>query len=120
MQKKLLAACLLASALCHTATAQQYTPTWESLSAHEAAPEWFQDAKFGIYLHWGVYSVPEFQTEWYPRYLYFPWSDVAKYHEATYGPVSEFGYHDLIPLFTAEDFDASQWATLFKIGRAHV
>lgn len=114
MQKKLLAACLLASALCHTATAQQYTPTWESLSAHEAAPEWFQDAKFGIYLHWGVYSVPEFQTEWYPRYLYFPWSDVAKYHEATYGPVSEFGYHDLIPLFTAEDFDASQWATLFK------
>lgn len=116
MLKKIITSslCLIAANMFCAQAKESFEPTWESLSRHEAAPDWFKNAKFGIYLHWGVYSVPEFQTEWYPRYLYFPWSDVAKHHEATYGPVSEFGYHDLIPLFTAEDFDASEWAALFK------
>ena len=84
----------------------------ESLS--NKTPEWFKDAKFGIYFHWGVYSVPEHSTEWYPRYIYFPWSEERKFHEKTYGPVAEFGYHKLVPLFTAEKFDAKEWVSLFK------
>lgn len=93
-------------------SAQKSQVNWEA--TNNEAPEWFKDAKFGIYFHWGIYSVPEFQTEWYPRYLYFPWSEVHKHHETTYGPVSEFGYHDLVPLFKAEKFDAREWASLFK------
>lgn len=77
-------------------------------------PEWFKDAKFGIYFHWGVYTVPEYATEWYPRYLYFSWSDVHKHHEKVYGPISEFGYHKLVPLFTAEKFNAKEWVDLFE------
>lgn len=79
-------------------SAQKNQIDWKSLSMNNEVPEWFKNAKFGIYFHWGVYSVPEFQTEWYPRYLYFPWSEVHRYHKETYGPISKFGYHDLIPL----------------------
>lgn len=87
---------------------------WEILTNHSKVPEWFKDAKLGIYFHWGVYSVPEFQTEWYPRYMYFPWHNVAKFHEEKYGPVTQFGYHDLIPLFKGKDFDAKEYVSLFK------
>ena len=104
---------ILLSLMSCIASAQENKTNWETLSDYKV-PEWFQDAKFGIYFHWGVYSVPEFQTEWYPRYLYFPWSDVHKHHEKTYGPVSKFGYHDLIPLFKAEKFNAKEWVSLFK------
>ncbi len=95
-------------------SAQTYQADWESLSRHNVAPEWFKDAKFGIYFHWGVYCVPEYETEWYPRYIYFPWHEIHKYHEKTYGPINEFGYHDLIPLFKGEKFDAKDWTSLFK------
>ena len=95
-------------------SAQKNQIDWKSLSMNNEVPEWFKNAKFGIYFHWGVYSVPEFQTEWYPRYLYFPWSEVHRYHKETYGPISKFGYHDLIPLFKAEKFNAKEWVTLFK------
>jgi alpha-L-fucosidase len=44
-----------------------YTPSWASVDQHPPAPQWFQDAKFGIYYHWGVFSVPAFGNEWYPR-----------------------------------------------------
>ena len=49
----------------------KYEPDWESLSKHDAAPDWFQDAKLGIYFHWGVYSVPAYASEWYPRLMHF-------------------------------------------------
>lgn len=74
---------ILLSLMSCIASAQENKTNWETLSDYKV-PEWFQDAKFGIYFHWGVYSVPEFQTEWYPRYLYFPWSDVHKHHEKTF------------------------------------
>lgn len=111
MKKLLLYVMLLTSGF---VSAQKAQVDWSALSGYNTTPEWFKDAKFGIYFHWGVYSVPEFQTEWYPRYVYFPWSDVAKFHEKTYGSVSKFGYHDLVPLFKAEKFDAVEWAKLFK------
>jgi alpha-L-fucosidase len=90
-----------------------YEPTWESLSEHEAAPEWFRDAKLGIYFHWGVYSVPAFGNEWYPRWMHFEGNSVYEHHMEKYGHPSEFGYHDFVPLFKAENFDADEWADLF-------
>jgi alpha-L-fucosidase len=96
-----------------------FKENWESLATIEREPEWFKDAKFGIYFHWGVYSVPAFDNEWYPRWMYVPgrkdWGGaVFEHHQKTYGPLSKFNYHDFIPMFTAEHFDAQEWANLFK------
>jgi alpha-L-fucosidase len=86
---------------------------WESLQKYEV-PEWYKDAKFGIFIHWGAYSVPAFSSEWYPRNMYEPGFDAYKHHVATYGPQDKFGYKDFIPMFKAEHFDPSAWADLFK------
>jgi alpha-L-fucosidase len=90
-----------------------FRPDWESLQKYEA-PEWYQDAKFGIFIHWGVYSVPAFSNEWYARNMYEPGFEAYKHHIATYGPPEKFGYKDFIPMFKAERFDPSAWAELFK------
>jgi alpha-L-fucosidase len=91
-----------------------FEENWESLSRHEAAPEWFRDAKLGIYFHWGVYSVPAYGSEWYPRNMHYLESPEGKHHLEKYGHPSEFGYHDFVPMFTAEHFDAEEWAELFR------
>jgi len=90
-----------------------YRPDWESLQKYEV-PEWYKDAKFGIFIHWGVYSVPAFGSEWYPRGMYSEGSEEYKHHIATYGPQDKFGYKDFIPMFKAEHFDPAAWAELFK------
>jgi len=90
-----------------------YQADWDSLAQHEAAPEWFRDAKFGIYFHWGVYSVPAFEGEWYPRWMHFKETSTYQHHLEKYGDPAEFGYHDFVPQFSAEHFDAAQWADLF-------
>ncbi|SHK67854.1 alpha-L-fucosidase [Reichenbachiella agariperforans] len=90
-----------------------YTADWSSLQQHQT-PEWFLDAKFGIYFHWGPYSVPAYQTEWYSHWMYVEDHPVRKHHEETYGSLDEFGYKDFIPMFTASQFDADEWAELFK------
>src|SRR6202790_5170995 len=90
-----------------------FRPDWESLQKYEV-PEWYKDAKFGIFIHWGVYSVPAFGNEWYPRNMYVPGSPEYKHHVATYGPQDKFGYKDFIPMFKAEHFDPAGWAKLFK------
>ena len=100
-----------------------YQADWESLKQHET-PEWFLDAKFGIYCHWGPYSVPEYENEWYAHWMYVnadnpeakdgkP-SKFYEHHLKTYGVLNEFGYKDFIPMFKAEKFDAAEWAELFK------
>lgn len=86
---------------------------WESLQTYDV-PEWYKDAKFGIFIHWGVYSVPAFGNEWYPRNMYSLGSEEYKHHISTYGPLDKFGYKDFIPEFKAERFDPAAWATLFK------
>jgi alpha-L-fucosidase len=86
---------------------------WESLQKYEV-PEWYKDAKFGIFIHWGAYSVPAFGNEWYPRNMYVPGSPEYKHHIATYGPQDKFGYKDFLPMFKAEHFDPAAWAELFK------
>ncbi len=95
-------------------TAPDYQEDWNSLSNHQAAPKWYQDAKLGIYLHWGVYSVPAYASEWYPRWMHFKHRKEYKHHIATYGELNEFGYHDFVPMFKGEHFDAVAWAELFK------
>jgi len=90
-----------------------FRPDSESLQKY-AAPEWYRDAKFGIFIHWGVYSVPAFGNEWYPRSMYQVGSAEYKHHIATYGPQDTFGYKDFIPMFKAEHFDPAAWADLFK------
>jgi alpha-L-fucosidase len=90
-----------------------YRADWESLRKYEV-PEWYKDAKFGIFIHWGAYSVPAFGNEWYPRNMYNEGSPEYKHHMATYGPQDKFGYKDFIPMFKAEHFDAAAWAQLFK------
>jgi alpha-L-fucosidase len=90
-----------------------FRPDWESLQKYEV-PEWYKDAKFGIFIHWGVYSVPAFGSEWYPRDMYREESDEHKHHIATYGPVDKFGYKDFVPMFKAEHYDPAAWARLFK------
>jgi alpha-L-fucosidase len=91
-----------------------FEPTWESLAKHDEAPEWFRDAKFGIYFHWGVYCVPAFGDEWYPRNMHIKGSREYKHHVETWGDPTELGYHDFVPMFKAEKFDAEEWAALFE------
>ncbi len=109
----LLGAALLAGAA-HPAHAQKkFEPTWESLKQYQT-PAWFRDAKFGIFIHWGVYAVPANFSEWYPREMYHQGSPAYQHHLATYGPPDKFGYKDFIPLFTASKFNADQWLDVFK------
>ena len=95
-------------------SAGPFQPTWESLR-HYQCPEWFRDAKFGIYAHFGVYSAAEGSrnTDWYGRNMYKQGHPNRVEHEAKYGPVSQFGYKDLVPLFKAEKFSADQWVDLY-------
>jgi len=92
-----------------------YQATWKSLRTHPT-PQWFRDAKFGIYTHWGVYSVPACGPNgtWYPYNMYREGTPQYEHHVKTYGPPSEFGYKDFIPMFKAEKFDPEEWAELFK------
>jgi len=87
-------------------------PDWDSIRAHYSVPEWFREAKFGIFIHWGLYSVPAAQSEWYPRYMYRTPATIAR-HTERYGPPDRFGYKDFIPLFTAQHYDPAAWADLF-------
>ncbi|WP_330323903.1 alpha-L-fucosidase [Streptomyces pseudovenezuelae] len=106
-----------------------YTPTWSSVNQHPPAPEWFQDAKFGIYFHWGVFSVPAYDNEWYPRNMYIGGSNAKTHHIATYGDPSVWPYHNFIngandkagnfnqfaPRLKSAGgkFDPDEWAQLF-------
>jgi alpha-L-fucosidase len=99
-------------------TVLKFEPTFESLSKHEAAPEWFTDAKLGIYFHWGPYSVPAYGSAWYPHNMYKDNGNIRKHHEKTYGSIYEFGYEDFIPMFKAEQFDPEDWADLFQMAGA--
>ncbi|MEV6006918.1 alpha-L-fucosidase [Streptomyces sp. NPDC051976] len=112
-----------------SAAPTSYTPTWASVDQHPPAPEWFQDAKFGIYFHWGVFSVPAYDSEWYPRNMYIAGSNANKHHVATYGDPSAWPYNNFIdgardkagnfvqfaPKLVSQggSFDPDAWAQLF-------
>jgi alpha-L-fucosidase len=90
-----------------------YKDNWESLCGYNS-PKWYADAKFGIFIHWGVYSVPAFGSEWYSRHMYMEGTDEYKHHLKTYGTHKQFGYKDFIPNFKGEKFNADEWTELFK------
>jgi len=99
---------------CISVVFAQYQPTWDSLNSRPL-PKWYDQSKFGIILHWGVYSVPSFHSEeeWFWNY----WktdndSDIIKFMEENYPP--EFDYPDFAPMFKAELFDPKAWADLFQ------
>ncbi len=107
---------LIASLLTMQGIAQEskvYQPNWESLKSYEV-PEWWKNSKFGIYFHWGPYSVPAHETEWYSLWMYRQGHKIRNHHEQNYGTLDKFGYKDFIPMFTAKKFDADKWAKLFK------
>ncbi len=90
-----------------------YRDDWQSLAAYRV-PEWYRELKFGIFIHWGVFSVPAFANEWYPRCMYIKDSPEYEHHRKTYGPHTQFGYKDFIPMFRAEKFDPEAWIELLE------
>lgn len=94
-----------------------YKPTWESLTK-APVPEWFHEKRLGIFVHWGLYSVPAYSNEWYSRNMYIQGMPAYEHHVATYGLQKAFGYKDFIPLFTAEKFDPDEWLDLFSLAGA--
>ena len=89
-------------------------PTWESIRANYKDPEWFRDGKFGIMMHWGIYSVPAHGSEWYVRYMYGGNKGMMQWHTEHFGSPTNFGYKDFFPMFTAAKWDPDAWAKLFK------
>jgi alpha-L-fucosidase len=106
---------------------EKYQENWDSLIKYEV-PEWFMNAKFGIFIHWGAYSVPAYESEWYSRLMYLHSSAVARewetklwdipgfynHHVKTWGDPGDFGYKDFIPLFKGENWNPEEWVSLFK------
>ncbi len=103
-----------------------FQPNTESLKKHFAHPEWLQDAKFGIYTHWGpVTHAIQHPDEtnvgrfgWYGKQIYTPGSGGFKYHEKYWGGTAKTGYKDICKQFKAEDFDADKWAEIFAMAGA--
>lgn len=90
-----------------------YRPEWDSLMEMEM-PRWFSKEKLGIFIHWGLYSVPANSNEWYSRNMYIKGMPAYEHHIKTYGQQKDFGYKDFIPLFRAEQFDPAEWMALFS------
>lgn len=86
---------------------------WDSLSFHQS-PDWYRRGKLGIFIHWGIYSVPAFGNEWYSRNMYDPGHREFEHHRKNYGDQKTFGYKDFILSFRGERFCASDWVSLFK------
>jgi alpha-L-fucosidase len=89
-----------------------YKPTWDSLLQYEA-PEWYQDAKFGIWAHWSPQCVPE-AGDWYARNMYIKGSRQNQYHLEHYGPPSRFGYKDLCAQWTLLNWDPDALIERYK------
>ncbi len=88
-----------------------FQPTWESLRDNYHLPTWFNQAKFGIFIHWGLYSIPARLNEWYERHMY---TTDSQWHTEHYGSPDKFGYKDFIPLFTVKNYRPDEWAQLFR------
>jgi alpha-L-fucosidase len=92
--------------------AGKFKPSWESLSQYQV-PEWFRDAKFGIWAHWGPQCQPE-RGDWYARGMYQTNSAQYKFHIEHYGDPATFGFKDVIHEWRAENWDPDKLVTLYK------
>lgn len=88
-----------------------YTPDWPSLDSRPL-PSWFDEAKIGIFLHWGVFSVPSLHSEWFWEDWEDGAKDVVNYMERNFKP--GFSYPEFGPMFTAEFYDPGEWAKIFQ------
>ncbi|HTH53918.1 MAG TPA: alpha-L-fucosidase [Edaphobacter sp.] len=88
-------------------------PSWESLRDTYTLPTWFHQAKFGIFIHWGLYSIPAHNNEWYERHMYHDPDGIA-WHTQHYGLPDKFGYKEFIPLFKPVNYHADEWISLFQ------
>lgn len=93
-------------------TAQPFQPTWASLAQYNV-PEWYRNAKFGIWAHWGPQCEPE-HGDWYARNMYMEGSDQYKYHLKKYGHPSKFGFKDVIHQWKADQWDPEYLVSLYK------
>ena len=91
-----------------------FKETWQSIRENYKDPDWFRDGKFGIMMHWGIYSVPAHGSEWYVRYMYGGNPGIMQWHTEHFGPPTKFGYKDFLPMYTAAKWDPDAWAALFK------
>ena len=91
-----------------------YSDNWHSLSSYKV-PDWYKEAKFGIFIHWGVFSVPAFANEWYPRNMYIKDSPEYNHHIETYGKHTEFGYKDFIPMFRRKNLFPKSGRNFFRL-----
>jgi alpha-L-fucosidase len=94
-----------------------FTETWQSASGHDHVPKWLEEGKFGIFIHFGLYSIPAHGNEWYQKNMVGD-AKLRAWHIDKYGPLDKFGYKDFIPLFTLPKFDPNQWAELFRASGA--
>ena len=109
-------ATVLLSCVLTPAASKRYEPNWDSIDSRPI-PDWFDEAKVGIFLHWGVFSVPSFSNSWPSEWFWWSWKggpqrDVVDFMNANYPP--DFTYADFAPQFRAEFFDPYQWVNLFK------
>ena len=119
MKRNLLISAILLVGIVQLNAQKVYQPNWESIDSRPV-PEWFENAKFGIFIHWGLYSVPSWgpigqYSEWYwnkqnPEGK--PAADFSEFHNATYG--KDFKYQDFVSAFKAEMFNPDKWAEIFK------
>ena len=96
-----------------SAVAGPFQPDWQSLESQYQCPDWFRDAKFGIWAHWSAQCQPE-QGDWYARSMYMFGSNQNKFHVATYGHPSKVGFKDVCNLWKAEKFDPDKLIALYK------
>ncbi len=96
-----------------TIAAGPFQPTWESHVKNYQVPEWYRDAKFGIWAHWTAQCVPE-QGDWYARNMYIQGSPAYNYHVKTYGHPSKFGFKDIDHLWKAEKWEPEKLMALYK------
>lgn len=89
----------------------KYKDNWDSLAQYPI-PQWYKDAKFGAFIHWGAYSVPAYFSEWYVRLMYYKCNPVYWHHNRKYG--KDYPYTKFIEQFTAPNFNASEWVSLLK------
>ena len=115
----LMVGCIvLVTGICSGQNKAAYTTDWKSLSRHQT-PDWFRDAKFGIYTHWGPNTVadenaPNDEAQWFGMRMYVKSNPVFEYSKKAFGDQHTFGYKDFIPMFKGEKFDAKVWAQLFE------
>jgi alpha-L-fucosidase len=103
---------VIVSTAAEPVTAGKFQPTWESLKQYQV-PEWFRDAKFGIWACFGPQNQPE-MGDWYGRNMYHEGSRQYKFHAAHYGPPSQFGFKDVINVWKAEKWDPERLVALYK------